>query len=333
MLLAIISLAAGLALLIGAGELLVRGAVRLADGLGVSPLIVGLVVVGSGTSAPELVASLEATRIGAPGLAWGNIIGSNFANSMLILGVAAAIAPVGVARKPLWRDGGFGLAALLAFWAAAALGLLDLTAGLVMLGLLTAYFIYAWMTERSAGQGATALGEHAAAREIADPEIHLAALKKPWNHPLVRAGALFLAGLGGIIIGGRLLIDGAVEIAAWLGMSDALIGLTIVAIGTSMPELVTSAIAAWRGSSGVALGNVLGSNIYNLLGIGGAVAIASPDSFPAPMLAFDLPVLAAASLVLMLFAYSGFRIGRREGWIMIAIYAVVLGINVWHGIA
>jgi len=306
----------GLVLLIAGGDLLVRGAVRIAERLRLSPMLVGLTVVGMGTSMPELAASLQASLAGSPGIALGNIVGSNIANSLLILGVAALIAPIAVKTRTLWRDGGVGLVAVVVLLAAGATVGLSREAGIAFLIMMAGYIYYAYRQE-SLGAAHSAAYDRAVAMEGADPALI------PHDQPQGRlsiALLLFIAGLGLIVGGASLLVNSAIVIAGQLGVSDTVIGLTIVAVGTSLPELVTSAVAAWRKQGDIALGNVLGSNIYNILFIGGMTGVIAPTAVPASIMAFDLWVLAAVSLVVMVFAFSDGRLSRREGFLLVAAY-------------
>jgi cation:H+ antiporter len=306
----------GLVLLIAGGDLLVRGAVRIAERLRLSPMLVGLTVVGMGTSMPELAASLQASLAGSPGIALGNIVGSNIANSLLILGVAALIAPIAVKSSTLWRDGGVGLVAVLVLLTAGATVGLSREAGVAFLIMMAGYIYYAYRQERL-GAPHSAAFDRAAAMEEVDPAL------TPRDRPegrLSLALLLFIAGLALIVGGASLLVNSAIAIAGQLGVSDTIIGLTVVAVGTSLPELVTSAVAAWRKQGDIALGNVLGSNIYNILFIGGLTGAIAPTGVPASIMAFDLWVLAAVSLVVMLFAFSDGRLSRREGLVLVAAY-------------
>lgn len=306
----------GLVLLIAGGDLLVRGAVRIAERLRLSPMLIGLTVVGMGTSMPELAASLQASLTGSPGIALGNIVGSNIANSLLILGVAAMIAPIAVNTRALWRDGGLGIMAALALLAAGATVGLSREAGLVFLILMAGYIYYAYRQERVGGPHSAAY-DRAVAMEGVDPAL---IPQDKSDGRLSVALLLFIVGLALIVGGGSLLVNAAVNIAEQLGVSDTVIGLTIVAVGTSLPELVTSAMAAWRRQGDIALGNVLGSNIYNILFIGGVTGAVAPTAVPASIMAFDLWVLVAVSLIVMLFAFSGGRLSRKEGLLLAAAY-------------
>lgn len=329
MTLTILTLVGGLVLLVLGGELLVRGSVRVAEKLGVSPLLIGLTLVGFGTSTPELVTSIEASLIGSPGIAVGNIVGSNIANILLILGLSAIIFPLSVSGLALKRDGSLViLTAVLMTVAGFTLGL-NLWTGVVFVAGLIGYVLFAYRQERSsttvAAEGHTAAFDRAEAFEQADPDLRPrapAAGGLSWALPILMA----VAGLAIIIFGGRILVDSAVGLARALGLSEAVIGLTIVAVGTSLPEFVTSILAAIRRQTDIAVGNVLGSNIYNVLGIGGVTGLIAPTGFPAEMLQLDLFVMIAASVLLFLFALNG-RISRWEGGLMLAgyvAYVVVL---------
>ena len=317
MLLDILLIIAGLALLFGGGELLVRGSVRLATHFGLSPLLAGLVIVGFGTSAPELVASIEAVRVGAPAIAWGNVVGSNVANTLLILGAAALVRPIPVSSGPLWRDGGVGLAAALLLLAFGFGGVSRLAGGIFVAGM-AAYLLFAYRAERTKARS-TGAGEKEAAAELADPALKPSA----GGNTLISAG-LTLAGLALIVAGGNVLVGAARDMALMLGLSETVVGLTIVAVGTSAPEFATSIVAARKGEGDIAFGNVLGSNIYNILAIGGTTALLAPGSFPAELIAVELPVLIMAALLIMIFARTGHRFTRAEGAIMLTAYALYL---------
>lgn len=321
MLVSIFTLLLGFVVLISGGELLVRGAVRIAERAGMSQLLIGLTIVGFGTSAPELVASVEAARAGSPGIAWGNVVGSNLANSLLILGAASVILPMVVPRGPLWRDGGLALIASIVLWYVASTSGATILFGSGLLVVLLGYLGYAYWAERTQPVGATALHEKAESLEETDTHLHD-------EEPVWRSALVLLAGIILIVLGGRWLVEGAVDLARLIGMSEAVIGLTVIAIGTSLPEMVTSVIAAYKGASAVALGNVLGSNIFNLLLIGGVTAVIAPGSIPIEITSYGLPLLIATSLLLMLFAATGRRITRWEGGVLLAVYFGQLVYNV-----
>lgn len=313
----------GLVLLIAGGELLVRGAVRIAEHLGLSPMLIGLTVVGMGTSMPELAASVQASLAGSPGIAVGNIVGSNLANLLLILGVAALISPIAVARGPLWRDGGVGILAALALLAVGHTVGLGRVAGVAFLAAMAGYIFYAYRQEKI-GKAHGAAYDRAMAVEEVDSAL---VPREAPGAPIFSTILLFVAGLALVVGGGTLLVDGAIAIAQALGVSDEVIGLTVVAVGTSFPELVTSAVAAFRRQGDIALGNVLGSNIYNVLFIGGVTGLVAPGEVPETILGFDLWLLVAVSLLAMAFAWTGGRLSRREGLVLVLCYGLYTGVT------
>ncbi len=302
----------GLVLLIGSGEFLVRGSVGFARALGVSPLFIGLTLVGFGTSAPELVASLIAAFRGAPGIAIGNVVGSNIANVLLILGIAALIAPLPVQRQEFHRDAvALGAATLVAL-AAAIVGTLSRPAGALLVSLLVTYLYIAYRSERAA-PNAEARRHEDEARLVAPPKAGLL-------RPLLVA----VVALAGVVLGARLLVDASIAIAARFDVPETVIGLTVVAIGTSLPELAVSAIAAFRGQGAVAVGNVVGSNIYNVLGILGITALVHPLPVPPEIIHFDIWIMLATAGLLLAFMLRGRVIGRAAGGLCLAAYASYL---------
>lgn len=313
----------GLVLLVLGGEFLVRGAVQVATRFGVSPLVIGLTLVGFGTSTPELVTSVQAALSGSPGIAYGNIVGSNIANILLILGIAALIAPIAVSSTALKRDSTIMVAVAVVFAIVAALTPLGLVAGLVFVAALVVYVLAAFRQERAMAPDAPdaahgAVFDKSLALQEADPALAPA----PGAGRSAAVSVLIaLAGLGLVVLGGYFLVNGAVGLARSFGISETIIGLTIVAVGTSMPELVTSVMAAIRNQTEVAFGNIVGSNIYNILGIGGFTALIAPTDVPEQIVRFDNLVMIAASLLLVLFAATGRRISRLEGAVLVAGYA------------
>jgi len=306
----ILLVVAGLAGLVLGGEALVRGAVSLARGAGISPAVIGLTLVGFGTSSPELLTSLQAAVAGSAGIAIGNVVGSNTGNSLLIVGVAAMLAPIAVAPAVLRRDGLVMVAATLACLGAVLLAQIGRAVGVAFLAGMFVYLVATIRAERRHASPAATMYQHEA---------------ETIPGPAGGTGRSLLALLGGLaltLLGARFLVEGAVSLAETLGMSEAVIGLTIVAVGTSMPELVTSVIAARKGHGDVALGNIVGSNIFNILGILGVTAVIVPLPVPPEIAAFDIWVMLAATLLLMLFARTGWRIGRREGTLLLIAYAV-----------
>jgi cation:H+ antiporter len=322
----------GLVLLVAGAELLVRGAVRLAEQAGVSVLFTGLVIVGFGTSTPEVMTSIQGSLAGSPGIAVGNIVGSNLFNSLVILGVAAMIRPLAVARGALLRDGVVMAALALAFVPLGLFWALDRPAGVLLCALLAGYLVLAWRQERAAAEG----GPHGAAYDKAEAFAATDPALRPrppapdgllaWLLPA--GGAAF--GLLLLLLGARLLVGGAIELARAFGTSEAVIGLTLVAAGTSLPELAATALAAARRQAEVAVGSVLGSNVYNILGIGGLTALVAPTAVPAEVARFDAPVMALAALVLLVFLASGRRLSRTEGAALVAAYLLYVAM-LWPG--
>jgi cation:H+ antiporter len=301
----ILLVAAGLALLVVAGDALVKGAVNLSLRLGVPALIVGLTVVSMGTSAPELFVSVEAVLKGAPALALGNVVGSNIANILLVLGLPALIAAIPVARD-LSRDWAIMIAASLLFIALGFTGVFGRWQALVLLAALAATLL-AWYRRAVAHRNGRTEAEVLAAAEEGASGLKIA--------------AYLAVGIVGLPVGANLLVDGSVNIATALGVSEAVIGLTLVALGTSLPELATTVAAALRRESGVALGNVLGSNVFNLLGIVGVTGLVGALPVPPEMLRLDLWVMLAASAALGLFILTRRPIGRIWGGALVLCYA------------
>jgi len=308
-----LGLLAGFVLLLAGGEFLVRGAAALALRLGLSNLVVGIIIVGFGTSVPELVASIQAALAGAPGIAMGNVVGSNIANILLILGVGAVIYPIVCSDAAIFRDGFFMIFTATLLGVACYSGVLSLTWGLIFIAILVTYMGFLLYSDRK-NNGKKAVG--------ADDDL-------PKPSKSIWLDILFVAcGTAAVLFGGKLLVDNAIIVAKSFEVSDEVVGLTLVAIGTSLPELATSIIAAMRKHSDIALGNVLGSNIYNVLGIAGITAVISPIPVSDEMLKVDIPVMIGVSLVLFFLAVVVKRFGKRVGFAFLAgyvafIYAVV----------
>ncbi|MBF0327510.1 MAG: calcium/sodium antiporter [Alphaproteobacteria bacterium] len=313
----------GLVLLIAGGDLLVRGAVQVASRLGVSPLVIGLTLVGFGTSAPELVTSVQAALIGAPGIAFGNIVGSNIANVLLIVGTSAILCPIAVTSSALRRDGAVMVAVAVVFAGLASVMPLERWLGAVFVLALSLYVYVAFRQERQAQGPADhgAVYDKGAALEAADPGTVPGTDRKG---AIVQPILIAMGGLALVALGGTFLVDGAVAIAKSFGVSEAVIGLTIVAVGTSLPEFVTSVLAAIRRQGDVAFGNIVGSNIYNILGIGGATALIAPGEVPAEIARFDTPLMVGVSVLLVVLAWTGLRIARWEGAAMLLGYLAYL---------
>lgn len=300
----------GIALLTAGGEALIRGALAAARRLGVSPLLCGLVIVGFGTSAPELVVSVNAALEGRPDIAIGNVVGSNIGNILLILGICAVITPLTVRPLVLRRDAVTVVAASVLFLVLVGGSALVRADAAIFLSALIAYLVWAYWSERFHGAPSGALHEAEAAELPDTPRSTL------WVLVAVVVGLLLLVG------GSQVLLTAAIGIAQQLEVPEAVIGLTLVAIGTSLPELSISVIAAIRRHADVAVGNVLGSNIFNLLGILGISAILQPLPVPERILQFDQWVMLGTSLLLLLFLYTGRRLNRLEGGILLVGYVV-----------
>ena len=305
----------GVVLLAAGGETLIRGSLAAAKRLGVSPLLSGLVIVGFGTSAPELVVSIDAALNERPDIAIGNIVGSNIVNVLLILGVCALITPLAVRPLALRRDAVTVVAASILFLILVGGSALDQADALIFLLALIAYLSWAYYTERSSS--ATSAELHGAEAE----ELSLMPKTAFWIVAAVFLGLLLLIG------GSQVLLMGAVGIADYFGVSEAVIGLTLVAVGTSLPELSISVIATIRRQADVAVGNILGSNIFNLLGILGISALLQPLPVHARILQFDQWVMLGAALLLMLFLYTGRRLSRLEGGVLLVGYSVYVALS------
>ena len=304
--------AGGLILLLVGGDVLVRGSVSLAQCLGVPPLVIGLTVVAFGTSSPELVVCVDAALAGIPELAIGNVVGSNIANILLVLGLPAAIFPIACGIGSVRRDALLMLFVSCAFVIVAASGQIEAWQGLIMVALLIGFLFWSYFSTRESGESTT--------EELVDEIDGISARpQRTW----VSVGFILL-GITGLVIGSRLLVDGAMGVAKAAGVSEAIIGLTLVALGTSLPELATSLVAAIRHHGEVAIGNVVGSNLFNLLGIMGITAMVRPIPVPEEFLHFDFWVMLGAALLLLPFAASGRSINRLAGGALACGYCVYL---------
>jgi len=300
---------AGLVMLAIGGDILIRGSVSLAKGLGLSPLLIGLTVVAFGTSAPEMIASLRAAYLGAPGIAVGNVMGSNIANILLILGVAALITPLSADKKGFRRDAIALTASALFFGLAILLGEASRIWGIVAIVMLGGYIIYAYRTGKEHGE------EGVITTEARFAERHL-----KLDLALLMDLSIILAGFFVLGFGGDLLVRSSVTLAREWGLSETFIGLTIVALGTSAPELVVSILAALKRQTDVALGNIIGSNLFNVLAVLGVTSIAIPVPIGGGLAGFDIWVMFAATALLVLVAWSDYKITRREGFVLLAGY-------------
>jgi cation:H+ antiporter len=303
----VLRLVGGLALLALGADWLVKGASSIALRFGVSALAVGLTVVAYGTSAPELVVSALAAASGKPEIAIGNVVGSNVFNVLFILGACALIAPLAITRQIVRREVPIMIAASIALLGMALDGQISNVEGVT---LLVAGAAYTWWTLRDARASATP-----------------APTSSPSSHgplPSVgRSAAYVLVGLAALVLGARLFVAGATTVAVALGLSDTVIALTLVAAGTSLPEVATSIIATLRGQRDIAVGNVVGSNIYNILAIGGFSGLIAPAGLPVSpaLLALDIPVMTAVAVACLPLFFTGSRLDRWEGGVFFGYYA------------
>ena len=304
---------AGLILLILGADLLVRGASRLAAAFGVSPLVIGLTIVAIGTASPEIAVSLQAAANGQADLTLGNVLGSNIFNIFFILGVTSIVAPIVIAEQLIRKDAPILLGVSLLTFTLAFDENLNAMDGIILVSLLAAYIIFALKQSRS---------------ESKKVQMEYAEEYAPKEPQTIRNTAIniifILIGLGLLVLGSNWLVDSAVKIARSIGVSELVIGLTIVAVGTSLPEIATSIIAALKGESDIAVGNAVGSNIFNLLGVLGLGAVVSPAgiSVTENILRFDFLVMVFVALVTLPVFYLDNRISRAEGGLLLIYYVM-----------
>ena len=310
---------AGLALLVGGGEALVRGASGIALLAKVTPAVVGLTIVAAGTSMPELVVSLQSAIEGSPGIAVGNVVGSNIFNIAAILGLTALIRPLRIQGNTVRLEWPVMMLAAFQFHLLARDGSVDRLEGGFLFTALVAFIAYAvWLGRKSAAPG----------EKEGFEELATASFGRTGNRAVTLNIVAVLLGIGLLAGGSMALVRGAVGVSSALGVSDTVIGLTIVAAGTSTPELVTSIVAAWRGRDDIAVANVIGSNIFNVLGIAGTTALVHPLPVPAEILARDNWWMLGASLLLFPLMKTGLRVNRVEGAVLLAGFATYMAILV-----
>ncbi|MWD26791.1 calcium/sodium antiporter [Aquicoccus sp. SCR17] len=305
----------GLVILLLAGDALVKGAVNTSLRLGVPSLIVSLTIVAFGTSAPELLIAIQALNIGSPGIAMGNVVGSNTANILLVLGIPAMIAPLHTAGCDTRKTYIFMLAATGLFILLAQDGVFTIQSGAFLLLGLGLVLVDAF---REARQHRREMREKGKDPEAEEEEVEGADPEMRWWKICV----FLVLGLVGLPLGADLLVDNASIIARMYGVSDSVIGLTLVAVGTSLPELATTVMAAIRRQADVALGNVIGSNMFNLLAIIGIATLIGPVPVDPQFVAFDLWVMLGASVLLAPFVFLGWNMGRRWGLVLTMLYAL-----------
>lgn len=319
MYLSLILFIVGFVLLIKGADILVDGASSIAKKFGVSALFIGLTIVAFGTSAPELIVSVLASLKGSSDIALGNIIGSNIANSLLILGISAIIAPIFIKGSTITKEIPFSFLAVLAVsimvndyfldgTIANSLGRID---GLILILFFCIFIFYTFGINRE--------------KEGMIEKIENEFEKKSKEYKTYVSVTMILAGLAGLALGGKWIVDGALVIAEIFGFSESLVGLTIVAVGTSLPELATSAMAALKGEKDIAIGNVVGSNIFNFLWVLGLSAIIAPISFNLA-LNVDLAILLFITIILYFLIFTGKKwvLTRREGIILVGIYILYI---------
>jgi cation:H+ antiporter len=310
-----------IALMFGA-EILVRGASRLAAAVGISPLVIGLTVVAFGTSAPELAINLQSAFSGNANIALGNVVGSNIVNVLVILGISALIIPLAVNQQVVRQDVWIMIAVTALAWGMALDGNINFWDGLILFAGLVVYIAYNVIQSR----------KETSAEVREEYEQEYAEKEKHTPRSVAINLAQIVVGLAGLTFGADLLVDGAVRLAQFFGVSELVIGLTIVAIGTSLPELATSVVAAIRKERDIAVGNVVGSNIFNLMAVLGLTGLISPGGVPIPAsaLAFDIPVMAAVALITFpVFYTGGHMIYRWEGGLFVGLYALYAGALLW----
>ncbi|MDD3275519.1 MAG: calcium/sodium antiporter [Kiritimatiellales bacterium] len=302
---------AGFILLVFGAEALVRGASKLAAAFGISPLVIGLTVVAFGTSAPEMAVTAISSLSGQTSIALGNVIGSNIFNILLILGLSSLVAPLTVSMQLIRLDVPLMIGASVLVYLFALNGIIGRPEGLILFAGIIAYTIFLIRQSRRENKAVRAEYE----KKYGEKEPLLVKV-------LLKDAALLLAGLGLLVLGSNWLVDGAVMIAQKLGVSELIIGLTIVAAGTSLPELATSVVASIRGERDIAVGNVVGSCLFNLLAVMGLAGMLSPNGIPVSpqTLHADLPVMILTAVICLPIFFTGKRISRREGALLLSGY-------------
>lgn len=308
MLIALLQLAAGFVLLIWSADRLVAGASALARNFGISPMVVGLTIVGFGTSAPEMVVSALASLEGNPSLAVGNALGSNIANVGLILGLTGLIYPMDVEATARRRE--FPILAVVTVLTGILMvnGTLTRTDGMILIGGL--FLFLASMAFRTLIQTRN------------DPNTQALLAEIPEGMPTKAAVTWTIVGLIVLPVSAQMLVDGAIAMAVMIGVSEAVIGLTVVALGTSLPELAAAIASALKKEDDLAIGNILGSNLFNLLGVLGIAALIHPMTIEPLLIWRDLPVMAGIFIVLAIAAYTSKRVGRAEAAVLLAAYVI-----------
>ncbi len=301
----------GIALLVAGGEWLVRGASRLAVMMGIAPVVIGLTVVAFGTSAPELAVSILSAYKGQSDLAVGNVVGSNIVNILLILGLSAVVAPLAISLRLIKFEVPIMVGTAMLFVLLGWDGMISRVDGGVLVVLFFGYVYWMWRSARTDPEVAEELGE-----------VEEEPPTQPTRVTYLKMVGLIVLGLIGLTLGSQWLITGAVSLARLLGVSELVIGLTIVAAGTSLPELATSVIASLRGERDISVGNIVGSNIFNILSVLGFSSLVAPNGvgFSPALMMFDVPVMIAVSLACFPIFFNGFKIMRWEGALFVLFY-------------
>lgn len=304
----------GLVILIVGADLLVRGASRLAVSIGISPLVVGLTVVAFGTSSPELAVTLQSSYQGQADIALGNVIGSNIANILLIIGVGAAITPLIVAQQIVRLEVPLMISFSILMFILSLDGLISRVDGLILFSIALVYVGYTIRQSRREQKAIAAEYEQAYQEKVAGTGAVALQL------------GLIVVGLAMLVLGSDWLVDGAVAMARFFGLSELVIGLTVIAIGTSLPEVATVVVASLRGERDIAVGNAIGSNIFNILVVMGLCATVAPAgvNVTASAIRFDFPVMIAVAIACLPIFFTNYRIVRWEGWMFLAFYAAYL---------
>jgi cation:H+ antiporter len=308
----VLLLVGGIGVLYFGAEWLVRGSARLAGTLGVSPIVVGLTIVSFGTSAPELVVSTVASLGGNSDLAIGNVLGSNLANIGLILGVTALVRPLDVAARVVWREMPLMILLTVALYPLAWDETLSRGDGVILLMALVGYLVFVFQSVEA--EAPEILGEYeefVKASAESETRIHLSDV------------GLIVTGCAGLVAGGYAIVQGAVAVAGLLGVSQVIIGLTVVAVGTSLPELATSLVAAMRKEADIAVGNVIGSNIFNIAAILGTSSVLAPMHVSSTVLHHELPAVLIMSVLVFPLLRTDWRIERWEGILLLLCYATL----------
>lgn len=294
----------GLVILVLGADLLVRGASRLAEAFGISPLVVGLTVVALGTSAPEAAVSVQSALSGSADIALGNVVGSNILNVLLVLGLSAAITPLVVSSQLVRREVPIMIGVSIVLLLLALNGVVGRLDGLLLLAGIVAYTLYSIRRSRHGGRREAGSSADSGGR-LAIQAVYVA------------------AGLALLVLGARWLVNGAVAVAQTIGLSELVVGLTVVAIGTSLPEVATSVVAAFRGQRDIAVGNIVGSCIYNVLFVLGLAGLIAPDGIgvSSAALGFDIPVMIATAVACLPIFFTGREIARWEGFLFLGYYA------------